>query len=186
MAGRHTVRTAAHIPGDCKEGNTMALARWNPMMPWRPSQEPWSPFTGMESLRSEMDQLLNSFFGTMPAAGANEALWYPRVDLREHDQEFVLVADLPGLNQEDINISVENNVLTLQGQRTFEHEAQNGQNGYAHYRERAYGTFCRRFTLGAAVDADKITATYKAGVLEVHIPKTAAAQPKRIAVQSAA
>jgi HSP20 family protein len=164
----------------------MALARWNPMMPWRPSQEPWSPFTGMESLRSEMDQVLNAFFGTMPAAEANEALWYPRVDLREHDQEFVLVADLPGLNQEDINISVENNVLTLQGQRTFEHEAQNGQNGYAHYRERAYGTFCRRFTLGAAVDADTITATYKAGVLEVHIPKTAAAQPKRIAVQSAA
>ena len=56
--------------------------------------------------------------------------------------------------------NVENHVLTLQGQRTVEHEAQNGQNGYAHYRERAYGTFCRRFTLGAAVDADKITATY--------------------------
>lgn len=164
----------------------MALARWNAMMPWRPSQEPWSPFTGMESLRSEMDQLLNSFFGTTPSVGANESLWYPRVDLREHDQEFVLVADLPGLNQEDINISVENNLLTLQGQRTFEHEGQNGQSGYTHYRERAYGTFCRRFTLGAAVDAEKITATYKAGVLEVHIPKTAAAQPKRIAVQSAA
>jgi HSP20 family protein len=140
----------------------------------------------MESLRSEMDQLLNSFFGTPPSAGANEALWYPRVDLREHDQEFVLVADLPGMQQEDINISVENNILTLQGQRTFEHDDQHGPNGYAHYRERAYGTFCRRFTLGAAVDAENITATYKAGVLEVHIPKTAAAQPKRIAVQSAA
>jgi len=133
-----------------------------------------------------MDQLLNSFFGTPPSAGANEALWYPRVDLREHDQEFVLVADLPGMQQEDINISVENNILTLQGQRTFEHDDQHGPNGYAHYRERAYGTFCRRFTLGAAVDAENITATYKAGVLEVHIPKTAAAQPKRIAVQSAA
>ena len=164
----------------------MALTRWNPMMPWRPSQEPWSPVTGLESLRSEMDQVLNAFFGTTPAGGANEALWYPRVDLREHDQEFVLVADLPGLKQEDIQVTVENNVLTLQGQRTVEPEAQNGQHGYAHYRERAYGTFCRRFTLGTAVDAENITATYKAGVLEVHIPKTAAAQPKRIAVQSAA
>jgi HSP20 family protein len=164
----------------------MASARWNPMMPWRPSQEPWSPVTGMESLRSEMDQLLNSFFGTMPSAGATEGLWYPRVDLREYDQEFVLVADLPGMQQDDINITVENNILTLQGKRTFEHEGQHGQNGDAHYRERAFGTFCRRFTLGAAVDADSITATYKAGVLEVHIPKTAAAQPKRIAVQSAA
>ena len=164
----------------------MALARWNPMMPWRPSQDPWSPFTGMESLRSEMERLFDVFSGTMAPSGTHEALWYPQVDLREHDQEFVLVADLPGLQQDDINISVENNILTLQGKRTVEHEGQNGQNGYAHYRERAYGTFCRRFTLGAAVDADKITATYKAGVLEVHIPKTAAAQPKRIAVQSAA
>jgi HSP20 family protein len=155
-------------------------------MPWRPSQEPWSPFTGMESLRSEMDQLLNSFFGTMPSAGANESLWYPRVDLREHDQEFVLVADLPGMQQDDIQITVENSILTLQGKRLVEHRAENGQHGYAHYSERAFGTFCRRFTLGAAVDADHITATYKAGVLEVHIPKTAAAQPKRIAVQSAA
>jgi HSP20 family protein len=137
-------------------------------------------------LRSEMDQLLNSFFGTMPSAGAHEALWYPRVDLREHDQEFVLVADLPGLNQDDINISVENNLLTLQGKRMVEHSAENGQSGSVHYRERAFGTFCRRFMLGAAVDADQITATYKAGVLEVHIPKTTAAQPKRIAVQSAA
>jgi HSP20 family protein len=164
----------------------MALVRWNPTMPWRPSQESWSPFTGMESLRAEMDHLFNAFLGSMPSSGVQESLWYPRVDLQEHDQEFVLVADLPGMQQEDINISVENNILTLQGQRTFEHDDQHGPNGYAHYRERAYGTFCRRFTLGAAVDAENITATYKAGVLEVHIPKTAAAQPKRIAVQSAA
>ena len=164
----------------------MALARWNPMMPWRPSQEPWSPFTGMESLRSEMDQLFNSFFGTRSSAGANESLWYPRVDLHEHAREFVVTADLPGMKQDDINITVENNILTLQGQRMVEHRAEHEQHGYAHYSERAFGTFCRRFTLDAAVDADQITATYKAGVLEVHIPKTAAAQPKRITVQSAA
>ena len=163
----------------------MALVRYNSMMPWRPSQEPWSPFGGIESLRAEMDRLFNAFFGTMQPSGTSEALWYPQVDLLEHDQEFVLVADLPGMKQEDINITVENNILTLQGKRLVEHRAENGQNGYAHYSERAFGTFCRRFTLGAAVDADHITATYTAGVLEVHIPKTAAAQPKRIAVQAA-
>ena len=162
----------------------MALVRSNPMMPWSPSQESWSPFTGIESLRAGIDQLFNSFFRSMQPSGTVESLWYPRVDLREHDQEFVLVADLPGMQQEDINITVENNVLTLQGKRVVEHEAENGQRGVAHYNERAYGTFCRRFMLGAAVDADKISATYKAGVLEVHIPKTAAAQPKRIAVQA--
>jgi HSP20 family protein len=83
-------------------------------------------------------------------------------------------------------VADKNNILTLQGKRLVEHRAENGQNGYAHYSERAFGTFCRRFTLGAAVDADQITATYKAGVLEVHIPKTAAAQPKRIAVRALA
>jgi HSP20 family protein len=140
----------------------------------------------MESLRAELDHLFNSFLGSMPSSGVQESLWYPRVDLQEHDQEFVLVADLPGMKQEDIQITVENNILTLQGKRLVEHRAENGQNGYAHYSERAFGTFCRRFTLGAAVDADQITATYKAGVLEVHIPKTAAAQPKRIAVRALA
>ena len=164
----------------------MALVRWNPMMPWRPSQDPWSTFTGMASLRSEIDRLFNAFFGGMQPASANESLWYPRVDMREHEQEFVLVADLPGMKQEDIQVTVENNVLTLQGKRVVEHEAQNEQNGSAHYSERSYGTFCRRFMLGAEVDADTITATYTNGVLEVHIAKTPAAQPKRITVQSAA
>jgi HSP20 family protein len=132
-----------------------------------------------------MDELFNSLLGTMQPSGTNESVWYPRVDLQEHDHEFVLVADLPGMKQEDINITVENNILTLQGKRLAEHEGHNGQNGAAQYRERVFGTFCRRFTLGAAVDAEHITATYTAGVLEVHVPKTAAAQPKRIAIQAA-
>ena len=164
----------------------MALVRWNPMMLWRPTQDPWSPFTGIASLQTEMDRLFHTYFGNMLSSGASESLGYPRVDLQEHDQEFVLVADLPGMKQEDINVTVEDNVLTLQGKREVEHTAENGQNGYVQYSERAYGSFCRRFTLGAAVDADKITATYTNGVLEVHIAKTPAAQPKRITVQSAA
>lgn len=162
----------------------MALVRYQPTVPWRPSQQSWSPFETIESLRAEMDQLFDSFFGTMQSSGGAVSLWYPRVDLLEHDHEFVLVADLPGMTQDDIDVSVQNNVLTLQGKRQVEYGAQNGHNGYR-YCERPMGTFCRRFTLGAAVEADKISATYKAGVLEVHIPKTAAAQPKRIAVQAA-
>jgi len=164
----------------------MALVRYTPTMPWRPSQHSWSPLEGIGSLRAEMDRLFDAFFGPMQPAGAADSLWYPRVDLLEHDQEFVLVADLPGMQQEDIDISVQNNLLTLQGKRVVEHDTQNGPNGRGYqYTERASGTFCRRFTLGADVDADAITATYKAGGLEVHIPKTAAAQPRRIAVQAA-
>jgi HSP20 family protein len=104
------------------------------------------------------------------------------VDLLEHDQEFVLMADLPGMQQEDLHISVQDNILTLEGTRTVAH-ADHGQDRYQ-YRERPDGTFCRRFQLSAAVDAEHIMATYKDGVLEVHLPKVADAQPKRIAVQA--
>jgi HSP20 family protein len=163
----------------------MAVVRWNPTLPWRPSQQSWSPFEGIESLRAEMDRLFDSYFGHTPPSGTREALWSPRVDLLERDQEFVLVADLPGMKQDDMDISVQNNILTLQGKRVMEHVAQDG-NGSYHYGERVFGTFCRRFPLSAGVDPEHITATYKDGVLEVHLPKTAAAQPKRIAVQATA
>jgi HSP20 family protein len=160
----------------------MAVARWNPTMPWRPFQQPWSPFEGIESLRNEMDRLYESFAGSTQPSGIRESAWTPRVDLLEHEQAFVLVADLPGMKADDFNISVQDNVLTLEGKRTFEH-AENGNSKY-HYSERASGTFCRRFLLSAAVNAEQITATYKNGVLEVHLPQAAEAQPKRIAVQA--
>ena len=160
----------------------MALVRWNPTMLWRPFQQPWSPFEGLESLRSEMDRLFESYAGHTPPSGIPESVWTPRVDLLEHEKEFVLVADLPGMKQDDIDISVQDNVLTLEGKRTFAHTA-NGQGKY-HYSERISGTFCRRFLLSAAVDTDQITATYKDGVLEVHLPKAVEAQSKRIVVQA--
>jgi HSP20 family molecular chaperone IbpA len=68
----------------------------------------------MESLRAEMDHLFNAFLGSMPSSGVQESLWYPRVDPQEHDQEFVLVADLPGMQQDDIQITVENNRVVPQ------------------------------------------------------------------------
>ncbi len=161
----------------------MAVARWNPTMPWRPFQQPWSPFEGIESLRNEMDRLFESFAGSTQPSSIRESVWTPRVDLLEHEKDVVLVADLPGMKEDDFHIAVQDNVLTLEGKRTCEHGAENGHGGY-HYSERASGTFCRRFLLSTAVDAGKITATYKAGVLEVHLPKAPEAQPKRIAVQA--
>ena len=128
-----------------------------------------------------MDRLFESYAGHTPPSGIRESMWTPRVDLLEHDNEFVLVADLPGM-KDDLDISVQDNVLTLQGTRTFVH-ADNGQGKYQ-YRERMSGTFCRRFLLSAAVDTDQITAAYQDGVLEVHIPKAVEAQPKRIVVQA--
>src|SRR2546422_7320356 len=86
------------------------------------------------------------------------------------------------MHQEDLNVSVQNNVLTLEGKRTFA-PVEHGQGTYQ-YSERASGTCCRRFLLSTAVNAAQITATYKQGVLDVHLPKAVEAQPKRIAVQA--
>jgi HSP20 family protein len=129
-----------------------------------------------------MDRLFEPFTGSTQPSGIRESEWIPRVDLLEHDNAFVLVADLPGMTQEDISVSVQDNVLTLEGKRTCAH-VENGQGTY-HYSERASGTCCRRFRLSTTVNAEQITATYKHGVLEVHLPKAVEAQPKRIAVQA--
>jgi HSP20 family protein len=123
----------------------MAVVRWHPTMPWRPFQQPWRPFEGRESLRNDMDRLFDFFAGSTQPSGIRESVWTPRVDLLEHEQAFVLVADLPGMTQEDFNISVQDNVLTLEGKRTCAH-AENGQ-GRSQYSERMSGTFCRRFLL---------------------------------------
>jgi len=129
-----------------------------------------------------MDRLFESFAGSTQPSGIRESEWIPRVDLLEHDNAFVLVADLPGMHQADLNVSVQDNVLTLEGKRTLEH-VENGQGTYQ-YSERAAGPCCRRFLLSTAVNAAQITATYKQGVLAVHLPKAVEAQPKRIAVQA--
>jgi len=129
-----------------------------------------------------MDRLFEPFAGSTQPSGIHESEWIPRVDLLEHDNAFVLVADLPGMHQADLNVSVQDNVLTLEGKRTLEH-VENGQGTYQ-YSERAAGPCCRRFLLSTAVNAAQITATYKQGVLAVHLPKAVEAQPKRIAVQA--
>src|SRR2546421_9442672 len=126
----------------------MAVVRWNPTMPWRPFQQPWSPFEGIESLRHEMDRLFEPFAGSPQPSGIRESEWIPRVDLLEHENAFVLVADLPGMHQEDINVSVQDNVLTLEGKRTLEH-VENGQ-GTDQYIELAAGP-CRQGLLLSVV-----------------------------------
>jgi HSP20 family molecular chaperone IbpA len=121
----------------------MAVVQWNPAMPWRPFQQPWSPFEGLESLRHEMDRLLESFAGHTQPSSIRQSEWMPRVDLLEHEHAFVLVADLPGMQQEDIHVLVQDNMLTLEGTRTFA-PVEHGQGTY-HDRERTSGTCCRRF-----------------------------------------
>ena len=108
--------------------------------------------------------------------------WIPHVDVREQDGQFVVTADLPGVEGKDIEVTADKGVLTIKGERRS--EKQSSKDGYERV-ERASGTFLRRFTLPASVDAEAIKATHVNGVLEVTIPKRPEAQPRRVTVQAA-
>ena len=107
------------------------------------------------------------------------AEWTPAVDIKEEDDQFVLHADIPGVKPEDIDVSMEDGVLTVKGEK--ETEAKSEEKGYKRV-ERTYGSFYRRFSLPDTADADAISAKSKHGVLEIVIPKREAVKPKKISV----
>jgi HSP20 family protein len=130
-----------------------------------------------------MNRLFNTFFDT-PTTGGNGGgavrRWVPSMDLVETTESFVLRADLPGLTEADVSIELEENVLTVSGERKAEHEET--KEGF--YRmERSFGQFRRSLTLPEGVDAEKIAATFDKGVLEVRIPKPEERKPRRVAIQ---
>jgi HSP20 family protein len=143
----------------------------------------WEPARELSSLQSEMNRLFNTFFDTPTTSGGNGGgvrRWIPSMDLVETEEHFVLRADLPGLAQEDVSIELEDNVLTVSGERKAEHEEK--KEGF--YRvERSFGQFRRSLTLPDGVDADAITATFDKGVLEVRIPKPEERKPRKVAIQ---
>jgi HSP20 family protein len=144
----------------------------------------WEPVRELTSLQSEMNRLFNTFFDApTTASGSNGGAvrrWVPSMDLVETDDHFVLRADLPGLTDGDVAIELEDNVLTVSGERKAEHEEKN--EGF--YRmERSFGQFRRSLTLPDGVDAEKIAATFDKGVLEVRIPKPEERKPRRVAIQ---
>ena len=142
----------------------------------------WDPIRELDTLQGEMNRLFSSFFDspTAPAnGGATTRRWIPAMDLVETAEHFVLKADLPGIEQSDVSIELEKNVLTVAGERKTEHEEKH--EGY--YRvERATGSFSRSLTLPEGVDPDGVTASFHNGVLEVRIPKPAAAKPRRVQI----
>jgi HSP20 family protein len=140
----------------------------------------WDPARELDTLQGEVNRLFSSFFDT-PTAGGNGGArrWVPAMDLVETDEHFVLKADLPGMTESDVSIEVENNVLTIAGERKTEQRAE--REGY--YRiERAFGSFARSLTLPEGIDAESVTATFDNGVLEVRIPKPAQAKPRRVQI----
>ena len=141
--------------------------------------EPWPLFN---QLQSEINRLFESRVG----GGAEDSStvvtshWMPTVDIREDADRFVLFADIPGVDTKDIEITMENGVLTIRGERKLESEEE--RQGYKRM-ERARGTFYRRFSLPDSADPERISARGKNGVLEVTIPKHERVQPRKIAVE---
>jgi HSP20 family protein len=139
----------------------------------------WEPMRELNALQGEMNRLFNSFFDD-DAGNARQRRWAPAVDLVEREDSLVLKADLPGMSEDDVQIEVRDNILTISGERKAEHEEK--QNGY--YRvERAFGRFSRSLQLPGGVDTSGIAASFENGVLEVTIPKPEERKPRRIEIQ---
>jgi HSP20 family protein len=155
-------------------GQTMALELWRPKLMAR------SPFRELARLEREMDDMFSRF----PAWpwGERERGWAPAVDMIDHKDEFVLRADLPGLDDKDIEVTVEDGTVTIRGERKEETEEK--KEDY-YYSERSYGVFARTLPLPAGVEPDKVRATFKKGVLEVHLPKAKEAKGKKIEIKAA-
>jgi HSP20 family protein len=140
----------------------------------------YDPFRDLRSLQDEVNRLfstnLSRAFGE---EGIARGAWNPSVDIYENKDQIVLEAELPGMKREDFDLSVENNVITLRGERRF--EKQDDGDNY-HRVERSYGSFARSFTLPQTVQADEVTAEYRNGVLRVTMPKREEVKARRIEV----
>lgn len=143
----------------------------------------WEPFRDLVGIQERMNRLFDEAFrGVSRPAEDDWALggsWAPAVDIFEREGNIVLQAELPGVDPKDVDIRVENNVLTLRGERKWDNEVK--RESY-HRVERAYGAFSRSFTLPTIVETEKIKAEYKEGLLRVTLPKKEEARPKQIPV----
>jgi len=141
----------------------------------------WDPFRHLTTWQDQMNRIFDTALRFRPE---EEALttWAPSVDIYETENELVIKADLPEVSEKDIDVRIENNMLTIRGERKFEQKVK--EENYLRI-ERSFGSFSRSFSLPATVNAEAIKAEYKNGVLTVAVPKKAEAKPKQVKVNVA-
>ena len=140
----------------------------------------YEPFELLNRLSGEMNSLMRGRgYGSDPDAATSVAAWTPAADIREEHDRFVIHADIPGVDPKDIEVTLENGVLTIRGERS--RETSKESDGYR-YLERIQGSFMRRFSVPNTADTAKVKAKAENGVLEIVVPKAEAAQPRRITV----
>jgi HSP20 family protein len=141
----------------------------------------WDPFRDVVTLQSRVNSLFRDFNeGDSPLTNAN---FVPAVDIYEDAEKVVLKLEVPGIEEKDLDVRVENNTLTVKGERKFDKEEKEEN---FHRIERRYGSFYRAFTLPSTISSENVHAEYKAGVLKLELKKKAEAQPKQIKVNIAA
>jgi HSP20 family protein len=142
----------------------------------------WEPVRELGTIQNEMNRLFNTFFDS-PSGAPNGSVpgrrWIPAMDLVEGETHYRLRVDLPGVSEDEVNVELEDNVLTVSGERKSEHEERH--EGY--YRiERATGSFSRSLTLPEGVDAEAVNASFDKGVLQIEIPKPEQRKPRKVAI----
>jgi HSP20 family protein len=153
----------------------MALTRWSPTSALTSPRD-------LLGIQEEVNRLFDSFFGPRWVGPDGTALFTPAVDIEETPETFILRADLPGMSQKDVKVSLTGDTITIRGERK-----QESRKGDANMQrsERVYGAFERSFTLGAPVDKDRVKATYRDGVLEIVVPKAEEARQKEVEIHVA-
>lgn len=138
----------------------------------------WEPFRNLSSLQEQVNRLFESNF---PSRGSDSTLaaWAPAVDVYETENELVIKADLPDVSEKDLDVRVENSMLTIHGERKFEQKVK--EENYLRM-ERSYGSFSRSFSLPNSVNTEAIKAEYKDGVLNITLPKRAESKPKQVKI----
>ena len=144
----------------------------------------YDPFRDMRTLQEEVNRLFSTnLTRAFDDQGIGRGAWAPSVDIYENKDQIVLEAELPGMNQEDFDLSIENNVITLRGERKFEKKDE-GDN--FHRVERSYGSFTRSFTLPPTVSSENVVAGFDNGILRLELAKREEAKPRRIEIKAGA
>jgi HSP20 family protein len=152
---------------------------------WRPygtGMERWEPFRNLNDIQGEVNRLFDNFFGRPATVATAERLWAPLADMYETKDDLFVTLELPGVREKDVSVSITGDMLTVKGERRFERDLED--EGY-HRLERVYGKFERSMPLPIPVQADKVKATYRDGVLEIRLPKVEAVKPKEIKIDLA-
>jgi len=157
----------------------MAMQRWRPFG----FAERWEPFRNLSDIQGEVNRLFETFAGRPAGTTMTSArTWMPPVDMTETADDLVLAVEIPGIREKEVSVSITGDLLSIKGERRWEQDGKDGKDNTVLHTERVYGQFERLIQLPFAVQADKVKATYRDGVLEVRLPKAEEVKPRTIKV----